>query len=198
MNPTEKKTLEAFEGRLNAITDTDIAWFSGWLCADGCITFIDNGRARPRVKFTICDKDPLERFSALFGCAVSGPNAPSGFGKLPRFCWSIGGHFAVALLRRCRPWLSDRYGAKADRAFTYKTKEHYGRKLTPEQVLEIKHELSKGGRGVNRRMAIKFGISDAMVYAIKSGRAWSGNPKADNVIKLTRVFRRNQITKQPA
>jgi hypothetical protein len=175
MNHTERLRLNEFVRRLAEISDTDVAWFTGWLCADGSIRFVDK-QVRPGIKFQICDRDPLERFSELFGGKVSRGCSPSqtGWGKKPCYYWCITGHFAVALLRRCLPWMSQRYAEKAQRAMNYKTKEHYGRKLSPDQVAEIKTELANGTHGVNRRMAIKFGVTDGMIANIKHGRAWTG------------------------
>lgn len=156
-----------YELRISQISKENIAWFGGWLCADGCITQI---KESPKLKFTLCDKDPLYKFSALFGNSVHGPFAPSGFGKLKRYEWSISGWRAVVILNRCLLWLSFRYYRKAIKALeNFKPRGHAGRTLNPEKVREIR--ASKGhGSGVE--MAKKFGVSNATVSAIKNNRIW--------------------------
>jgi hypothetical protein len=87
----------AYKARIDALDETQIAWFAGWLCADGSIGIADS-RGRPTLDFTICDRDPLEKMSELFGNSVGGPFAPSGLGTKPRLKWKISGWKACIIL----------------------------------------------------------------------------------------------------
>jgi hypothetical protein len=171
--------------RLNSISDTDIAWFGGWLSADGCIMRNPGARTRngqprrqltvPRIRFTITDRDPLDRFAALFGNTVSGPAAPYGntIGKQPYYSWQITGHAAALILQRVRPWLSERYRGRADLAVSgFSPREHLGRILSPDDVVIIKSELATGARGIGSQLARRFGVTEGMICNIKYGRAW--------------------------
>lgn len=159
-----------FEERLDALGETWLAWFAGWLCADGSILDVEGGR--PRIRFTITDLDPLDQFSEQLGGAVNGPYPPSGLGVKNRYTWSISGWRAVAVLRRVRPWLSIRYGRRADALLGYESRDHYGQKLTPQDVESIRAALATGGHGTGRRLARQYGVSDAAISAIKSERIW--------------------------
>lgn len=165
---------EAYRSAVLAIPEDQIAWFSGWLCADGCITVDSTSRnKRFKLQFKICDQDPLHKFSAMFGGSVGGPVAPTGLGKKPTYNWSVQGWRAATILERCRPWLSDRYAARADAVMGgFSAKNHHGQKLTPAVVANIKAELAAGENGVSRRLAQRYGVSDGMISAIKSGRLW--------------------------
>jgi hypothetical protein len=173
MNTTELRTADEFRKRLERLNEAEIAWFSGWLCADGSIKVVDKF-GRPAVRFQICDRDPLDRFADLFGNSVHGPFAQhaGAFGTRPVFEWRISGLRAVILLRRCRPWLSERYAERAISAMQYKTRKHQGRKLTPVSVARIKRELETGGHGIGRRLAKRYRVTDGLISAIKVGRVW--------------------------
>jgi len=171
MNKTEWAIVEQFSKLLSQVDEPTIAWFSGWLCADGCIMVTDR-RGRPRIKFTICDLDPLEKMSSIFGNKVSKPQKPTGYGSLPRYYWQLSGVRAALLLERCLPWLSDRYMQKAISAIQYKPLPNTGKKITPEQAAEIKRELQLNQWGAGKTLAARYGITDGMISAIKHGRAW--------------------------
>lgn len=164
-------THEEYAARVAAIDEATIAWFSGWLCADGCIAEHSDGR--PTIKFTICDIDPLEKFAALFGNAVGGPWPPSGLGVKPRYSWIISGWKAAVILERVKPWLSERYTERAERVSQWEPRGHAGRKLTPADVAIIKAELKTGKHGIGRRLAERFGVSDAMISHIRKERMWA-------------------------
>lgn len=160
---------ESFQRRLDAINEDHIAWFSGWMSADGSIR-IENDTVS--IRFVICDKDPLVMFSELFGNAVGGPYPPSGLGKRDRYEWSIRGWKAARILERCLPWLSHRYADRARRGISVAPLHRPTRKLTLTQVAQIKHELMNGRHGVGCRLAKRYNITDGMVSAIKHGRSW--------------------------
>jgi hypothetical protein len=168
-NATERSRIAAFEVRVAAIAATDIAWFSGWLCADGSI----KPGPPPAIKFTICDRDPLERFSDLFGNRVHGPFKPSGLGKQVRYEWKLSGAKSLVLLRRCLPHLSRRYRERAEQAMRHSPRDHNGRKLSPSEIISIRAVLSSGRHGVGRMLARKYGVTDALISAIKHGRTWT-------------------------
>lgn len=151
------------------ISEAKIAWFAGWLCADGSIKIDKSGT--PRIRFVICDKDPLDKFSEIFGNSVHGPYAPSGLGKKPRYEWTLAGMEAVKIIRLTYPWLSDRYREKADRALTYSILPHRGKKLNPDQVATIRMQLAQGKSGT--KLAAEYGVTDGLISAIKGGRIWS-------------------------
>src|SRR5579859_3144771 len=137
----KKKSVDDFQALIDSISDTDMAWFGGWLSADGCI-LASSGNGPVKIRFTICDKDPLEKFSNLFGNSVGGPLKPSGLGKTPRYDWQVSGMKARMLIVKVYPWLSDRYKRRADKALaSWVPREHSGRKLTPDIVAAIKAEL---------------------------------------------------------
>lgn len=129
---------------------------------------------RPSVRFQICDRDPLDRIAGLFGNRVIGPipQHKGALGKRPVFEWKISGQKAVALLTRCMPWLSARYADRARTVMLYTTREHSGRKLTPQQAADIKAALAFGRHGIGRQLAAKYGVTDGMISAIKRGRSW--------------------------
>jgi len=93
------------------IAETDYAWFAGWLCADGCVSW--SADKAPRLKFKLTEREPLDRMVDLFGGSVSGPHPPTGWGKKDTFYWAIGGDRAVEVLRQCWPWMTSRYQLKA-------------------------------------------------------------------------------------
>lgn len=160
-----------YAARVGAIDEPTIAWFAGWLCADGSIKEHDGGR--PKISFTLTDIDPLDRFAELFGNSVQGPIPPSGLGVKDRYHWQISGWRAAIILQRVRPWLSQRYAERAAAFDAWEPRGHAGRKLTPDDVAIIKAELAKGGHGVGRRLARRFGVSDGMICHIKAGRMWT-------------------------
>ena len=167
-----RSQLREYEARISRIPEVDLAWFAGWLCADGSIKKADE-RNRPKLSFQICDRDPLEQMTRLFGGTVGGPFPPSGLGKLPRYSWSISGWKAVFILRRCLPWLSERCLEKANRALElFKIQRDGGNKLSFEDVEEIRKKL-QNGYGSGRIIAKEFGVSVATISAIRSGRIWN-------------------------
>lgn len=109
---------EELKARLAQISDVDIAWFAGWLSADGCIAY--HGKENtPQIQFKICDRDPLERFAELFGGYVGGPHSVKKHYK-PTYTWQFTGLKAAYILARCMPWLSLRYQKRAALALQYK------------------------------------------------------------------------------
>lgn len=162
---------EAFALRLAAIDEPTIAWFGGWLCADGSIKAgPENGR--PCIRFVITDLDPLDKFATLFGNKVGGPHPPSGLGVKDRYEWQISGWRAAMILERVRPWLSTRYGERADVFADWAPRGHAGRLLDPEMVSTIKAALAAGGHGTGRRLAREYGVSEQLISAIRHGRCW--------------------------
>ncbi len=159
---------QEYQNRIDAIPETKIAWFSGWLCADGSIKHGDAST----IKFTICDRDPLEAMSGLFGNNVQGPYKPSGFGKRDRFVWGIRGFKAQVILSRCIPWLSARYLERAKLAIALSNKPRKPRRLTDDDVRSIKRSLKRGKHGIGQKLAIRFGVTDGMISSIKYGRTW--------------------------
>ena len=155
---------------LDKIPAADLSWFAGWLCADGCIA--DSGGGRPAVKFRLTDRDPLDRFAALFGNTVRGPFPPIGVGRKELYTWFITGWRADMLIERLRAWLSVRYNARAD-AINFTPREHCGQKFNPTQVADIKARIAVGSKGISRRLAAELGVSNALIYAIRSGRLWA-------------------------
>ena len=71
------RAREKYKRLVAAVPEVKVAWFSGWLCADGCIP----KDITAVIKFTICDKDPLVEFSNLWGNNMSPPQKPFGFGR---------------------------------------------------------------------------------------------------------------------
>lgn len=160
-----------FKIKLSKISESYIAWFSGWLCGDGCISVTEG---RPKVKFALCDADPLRLFSALFGNSVSGPYPPSGLGKRSRYEWSVSGWKARLIITRCLPWLSERYTLRAEKALACRIlRQHAGRTLSPSIVVEIRRRLRRE-KGVS--LASEFEVSSATISAIKHNRIWKQNP----------------------
>lgn len=169
-----RRDYEEFRGRVAATGEAEIAWFAGWLSADGSVKVADR-YGRPAVRFQICDRDPLDRFAELFGNRVVGPIAQhaGAFGTKPVFEWRVSGMKAVALLERCLPWLSARYAERARDAMRYAVgRAAPGAKITPEQVAEIKAQLAVGGHGIGRRLARQYGVTDGLISAIRHGRVW--------------------------
>lgn len=160
-----------FAKQLNKIDDATFAWFAGWLSADGSILNAQDGR--PRLRFGITDRDPLEKFSDLFGNAVSGPHPSRGIGVKDIYLWQISGWRAAMLLERVRPWLSDRYKSRMDALSGWEPRGHAGRKLTPENIHDIKHRLATGAHGIGRKLAAEYGVTDGMISSIKKGRSWN-------------------------
>lgn len=170
MNDTEHASVSKFRDRLSRLTEEQIAYFSGWLCADGCILH-DRESGCPRIKFTICDLDPLTLFSEWFGNSIWGPFKPSGLGKKQKYEWHIAGEKCRILIDRCRPWLSERYTERAARSSDYKVKAK-GRKINAEIVADIKARLASGKHGVGRELAKEYGVTSGLISAIKMGRTW--------------------------
>ena len=168
---SERERRKEYERRVAAIPENQIAWFSGWLCADGSITGW-NGSKHASVQFTICDRDPLVKFAELFGNTVHKSQPPSGFGHRPRYGWRVAGFKATVILKRCIPWLSERYLQRAKRAIAATPYERKPRKLTLKNVIAIKKELAKNKKGINRKMAKKYHVSDGMIGHIRCGRIW--------------------------
>jgi hypothetical protein len=172
MTPVRQKDVSEYQARIDAIDEPTMAWFAGWLCADGSIGFVDEHQ-RPRLSFALCDIDPLVRFSELFGNEIAGPLPASGLGKQPRYAWRVSGWKVPIILHRLMPWLSDRYTAKALKAIEYENRPPAYLKLNPTQVATIKAELAVGIHGVVKRLAQEFGVSKSLISAIKRGRIWS-------------------------
>jgi hypothetical protein len=172
---TSEKIAREYRAQVAAIPETDIAWFGGWLCADGSIKRSQGRAGGLCLAFALTDREPLDRFAEMFGNSVCGPLAPSGLGRKPRYEWRISGTRAVIVVDRVRPWLSPRYLAKADDLLaSWQPRGHCGVRLVPDDVIAIRRELAAGGHGVGRRLARQYGVSDAMISAIKTGRMWPG------------------------
>ena len=149
---TRQEHLDYAE-RIAAIPETTIAWFGGWLSADGSIKA--HSEKAPKISFIITDADPLDRMSDLFGNAVDGPRKPSAnaLGSKYLYSWQISGWKAKIILDRVYPWLSLRYKERADVFLNWKPRGHAGRKLQPADVIEIKTALSSGTHGVGKELA---------------------------------------------
>ena len=171
MNTHERADLDRITAALDGLPEADIAWFAGWLSADGSIYTTDS-RARPAIRFCLTDRDPLDRFSEMFGNRVCGPfeQSSAAFGTKPIYEWKISGSKAVAILERCMPWLSKRYAERARQARKYTVREHSGRILTPTCVIDIKKRLRAGEQG--RGIARKYGVAESLISHIKTGRLW--------------------------
>lgn len=169
MNQKESRSLEEFKERLAKLSEEQIAWFSGWLCADGTILKTDTGL--PRVRFNISDKDPLDKFSELLGCKVHGPIKPSGLGKKPIWEWAVTGMKALMLLKRCEKWLSERY--KMRFLACRQTNNPRSKLLSNEDAKFIKSAVKTAKHGDLRRLARRFGVSEATISAIKAGRIYN-------------------------
>lgn len=156
---------------LSHISDTDAAWIAGWLCADGSIATHDT---TIRIRWVITDRDPLERITRIVGGNKMHKTPPSGYGKKPRYVLQYGGHRAAALIHRCWPWMSLRYKSRyATAASRWRfVPDGVGQKITAKDVAIIKREIATGGRGSNRKLAKRFGVSDGLIAAIKYGRVW--------------------------
>jgi hypothetical protein len=109
---------EAFKAKITRMSDVDIAWFAGWLCADGCIMPASKSRKMPTIHFALTDRDILERFVEMFGGSIC-TFAQRKSTVRPRvylksaYGWSICSMKAVYLLERCMPWLSLRYSCRS-------------------------------------------------------------------------------------
>lgn len=121
------------------------------------------------IKFTLTDKDPLDRFAELFGGSVSGPHTPSsaGWGVKDTWYWSLSGENAIALLKRVDPWLSVRYRERAQTACAGRDTYPRGRKLTPELVAEISKKLVPYRHGLGKELAIEYGVSQGRISQIR-------------------------------
>lgn len=161
---------EAYARHLDTLPETVWAWLGGWTSADGSILSAGPNR-RPRIRFVITDRDPLDTMAALFGNAVGGPIPASGLGVKDRFHWQMSGWPAQALIARIKPWLSERYQERADALSAWQPNTDSGHKLTASDVSAIKRALSGGETG--RSLAHTYGVSEAMIGHIKTGRAWS-------------------------
>lgn len=157
--------------RLDAIDEATFAWFAGWLCADGSIKA--HSATSPKVSFTITDRDPLDRFAALFGNSVQGPIPPSGLGKKDRYHWQISGWRCVEILGIVEPWLSDRYRGRYQNVLRYWKPRERGHKLGADDVADIKRRLREGGHGIGATLAREYGVTSGMISAIKHERAWT-------------------------
>lgn len=157
-------TYRAYQRAVEAVEEPWVAWFGGWLCADGSIM------APARIRFTICDRDPLDEFSRVLGGTVSRPMPASGLGAQPRYSWQISGWRAEIVLNRVKPWLSARYSARSERAIASRNAPR-PRKLSESDVGEIKARLLDGETG--RSIAASFRISEGMVCHIRKGRQWA-------------------------
>ena len=163
--------IKQFKIQLSKVSDCDIAWFSGWLCADGCIAKQNNNLNTCRVAFHITDRDPLERFAKLFGGKVTGPYT-SRKGSKPMYVWATSGAKAVLLLKRCVPWLSLRYKKRATHAMQYAYRGNSDSNFTPSDVKNIKLILDNGRHGVGRKLAQHYNVSDSMISQIRRG-SWN-------------------------
>ena len=161
-----------WEHRLNQIPESWFAWFGGWLSADGSI-IKESKTGRVKIKFALCDRDPLNIFSTILGGRVSGPFKPSGLGKQPRFEWSISGWKAIYLLRYISGWLSCRYQKRAKAATKgFQQQRHFGRKLNPQKVAQIKSALRYPYHGIVTHLASQHGVTAGQICHIRQGRQW--------------------------
>lgn len=157
--------------KVATLGEARIAWFAGWVCADGSIG--DAGGGRPRIKFTLTDFDVLERFSQMFGNKPSPPYANTGLGHKPIADWQISGWRCLIILKAIEPWLSERYAMRMHLLDEWTPRAHCGQKVSPEEVAHIKWELAKGEWGAGRALATRYGVSSGMISSIKSGRSWA-------------------------
>lgn len=153
-------------------TEQSIAWMAGLFEGEGCI-LAPTDKGPLRIKIGMGDKDVLEKFHGAAGCGcVSGPWPCSGIGKRPYWEFAVSGRRAYALAAAMWLHLGSRRREQVARAFrALAAKPHY-RKLSHEQVCQIRNELARGKYGVNRALARQFKVTDAMISAIKHRRAW--------------------------
>lgn len=159
-----------YKALVDAIPETKIAWFGGWVSADGCV---GSDKTKPVIKFTLTDLDPLQEFSALFGNKIHGPYPQRGLGTKPTYHWQISGWKARYILVRLAPWLSARYTERAAINDDWEPREHAGRKLEPADIVAIKGALSTGKHGVGRQLAKQYNVTEGMISSIKVGRTWA-------------------------
>lgn len=177
LNVTQKNNYVNFLNKINNVSETDIAWFSGWLCADGSIKTDKNGGA-PSIRFVITDKDPLDKMAKLFGNTVHGPMKPNGLGKKMIYQWSIRGIKVKDILNKCYKYLSERYKHRANNALKYKPK-YRSFKLSKQDIIDIKKSFKNCKHGDLAKIAKKYNVSKAMISGIKSGRFWAKEFRMD-------------------
>lgn len=162
--------------------EAKIAWMAGLFEGEGCIRRPISRTANRGyysgfgLDISMTDLDVLEQFADFAGGGrIDGPLKPNGLGKKMYYKLRIRNNRAYFLLERMWPWLNERrkgQALKALMAWSVMGQTKHGCKIKPEDIPYIKEELRKGGHGVNRRLAREFGVTDAMISAIKKGRAW--------------------------
>jgi hypothetical protein len=177
LHVTQKNEYANFLKKLKKVSDIDMAWFAGWLCADGSIK-IDKGGGTPTIKFVITDKDPLDRIAELLGNTVHGPMKPTGLGKKMTYSWSIRGIKVKDIINRCYKHLSNRYKEKADIALKYEPK-YRSFKLSRQDVIDIKKSLKNRKRGDLIKLVRKYNVSRALINGINSGKFWANDFRKD-------------------
>lgn len=164
------------------MTSDDI-WAAGLFEGEGCF----HGRtAKPRlvaVKLVSTDEDVLRRFAAVMGVGtVAGPISRGRRFK-PYWSWQVASFQDVQYIV-CRLWgqLGARRRAKAVEMLqgylAVPMKQHHRpkrkfKRLTPEQVQEIRHRLSIGCS--NADTAFNYGVSPSLISHIKCGDRHQGS-----------------------
>jgi hypothetical protein len=147
------------------------AYLAGLYEGEGCVVWDGEKLC---VKFAMCDEDVLREAQALFGGrgTLSGPIAPSGFGRKPRWCWALASKDSYAFLLGTWGWLRSRRRARAREHVKSWLARPAGntRKLTRVQRREIKAALVGAPWGTSRRLARQYGVSDGAIAHIRYGR----------------------------
>lgn len=146
---------------------------------EGCI-LAEKRSGKLSLQFAMTDLDVLETFQRMAGGGWLSPRPydKGGLGKKP--CWELRftGRRAYALVIAMWPWMHERRRGqitKAVQRWLLAVPTSAGIKITREQVGEIKRSLAlDSGYGTSRRLAEKYGVSDALIGAIKHGRVWKG------------------------
>ena len=162
-------------------TKEQLAWMAALYEGEGYVapprSRSEGGSSPLRLRVKMCDKDVLERFQRYAGGGtLLGPHKPSGFGKKHTFELSVHGARAHALLSAFIPWLGSRRRSQVSVAlakWAALRPTTDGRVLNQSDATEIKSRLALGRHGIGRQLAKEYGVSDAMISAIKKGRVWT-------------------------
>lgn len=161
-----------------SMTTHELYWLAGLLEGEG--SFIPgppSNRNQPVVSISMTDEDVIAKVAKLWGmsyCPCSEDRCRENGWKIP-YRTALRGSKAVQLMLRLKPHMSFRRQTQIHAAidsYDPDLRRLNSAKISPETALAIR--VSKG---TNQAVAMKFGVSDATVSRIRSGKQWSSLPR---------------------
>lgn len=145
----------------------DRHWLAGYLEGEGSfLRPMPSSPDRCVIAVASTDEDVIARVAALLGVAYHRSDRRPGIWK-PSYRVQLRGQPAASLMIHLRPLMGERRRAQIDRALAGQApvRPHPNRKLTDNQVADIRRRRSEGAK----KLAAEYGVSRSLVYHLWEG-----------------------------